>query len=85
MELKAVNALPLRNSVIARLQQLSDEQIAHVLLFIQTIQGQQYDERTDPLLNDELSFLGQPDLGERAEDILNLELGARSRAKDERE
>jgi hypothetical protein len=77
-----MNAFPLRDAVIARLQQLSDEQITHVLAFIQVIQGQPYDQEKDPLLTGELLFSGQPDLGDRAEDILNLELGIPSGTGD---
>ncbi len=77
-----MNALPLRDAVIAQLQMLSDEQVAHVLAFIQTIQGRDYDEKTDPLLNEELLFSCRPDLAEQAEDILGLELGTQQKPDD---
>lgn len=72
-----MSALPIREEVIARIKQLSDEQVARVLAFIETVGygTEGYSEENDPMLNGELFFDGPPDLGERSEEILEQEFG----------
>lgn len=65
-----MNALPIREQIIAHLDRLSEEQKAKVLSFIEAIEAPPYSLENDPMLNGELFFAGSPDLGENAEDIL---------------
>ncbi len=66
----------IRETVIARLQELSDEQIAEVLEFIGNIQSQHIrivpSEGDDPLVG----FISGPtDFAERSQEILRAEFG----------
>jgi hypothetical protein len=66
----------IREQIIARLDHLNEAQAAKVLEFIETIEEpageEEYDEANDPLIG---FFSGPPDLGERAEEILEEEFG----------
>jgi hypothetical protein len=78
-----MNALSIRDEVIAEIKEMSDEEIATVLKFIKSLHIEEYDERKDPFLTGEMFFSGTPDLGERAEEILEQELGIKNEMEDE--
>ena len=74
-----MSAQPIRDQIIAHLNDLTDTQAAKVLDFIEAIEANQaeteYDEASDPMLDGTLFFSGTADLGERAEEILEEGFG----------
>lgn len=71
-----MSALPIREAVIARLRELSDEQVEEVLEFINEVQTQKITptepEEDDPMVG----FISGPtDLAERSKEILRREFG----------
>lgn len=71
-----MSALPVRQAIIARLDELSEDQAAAVLRFIETVQSK-YNVAEDDEINDPLvGFISGPtDLAERTEEILWAEFG----------
>ena len=67
-----MNALPIREKIIAHLDNLSEEQVTKVLTFIETIETSTYDPQTDPMLNGELLFNGSPDLSEENDPLIGF-------------
>lgn len=70
-----MSALPIREEVIEQLKVLSDEQVAQVLDFIQSVRKERrpYSEANDPMLSGELFFSGSEDLSEQSEEILEAD------------
>jgi hypothetical protein len=68
-----------RQQLMSQLDDLSDEQIAAILRYMETLQSDSlppdYDPDKDPVLTGELRFSGPPDLSVRAKDILRAGLG----------
>ncbi|MBZ0288844.1 MAG: hypothetical protein K8I30_14600 [Anaerolineae bacterium] len=70
-----MSALPIREVVIAKLSELSDEQVAEVLEFIQAVEVehiQTEDDDHNPLLG---FFSAPPDFAETSEEVLHREFG----------
>ncbi len=71
-----MSALPIREAVIARLQDLSDEQVEEVLEFINEVQSERIiatePEEDDPAIG---FFSGPSDFAARSKEILRREFG----------
>jgi hypothetical protein len=73
-----MNTASVREQVIARLDSLSDEQIAALLAYIEamtsTTPPNEYDPQKDPTIG---MFSGPSDLASRTKEILRAEFGLR--------
>lgn len=70
-----------REELVAKLDEMTDEQVAELLRYAEGMQSltlpQDYDPTQDPFLNGTLFFSGEPDLAKRTKSILREELGLR--------
>ena len=71
-----MSALPIREAVVARLQELSDAEVAEVLEYIEVVQSQRItieaSEDDDPAIG---FFSGPPDFAAQSKEILRREFG----------
>jgi len=73
-----MSALPIREEVVSRLNDLSDEEIAEVLEFIKFVESEritiEQSDADDPAIG---FFSGPPDFAARSQEILRREFGRR--------
>jgi hypothetical protein len=71
-----MNALPVREAVIASLWELSDDEVVKVLEFIKTVRTQQFAIEQPDDDNPAVGFFSaEPDFAARSQEVLRKEFG----------